>query len=208
VTLVECLRHGETEGGRRFCGSTDVALTPRGWQQMCAATDTRAWDLIIGSPLRRCAEFAIQLASRLAIPCRLDPDWREIHFGAWEGRTAPELLQTDADALGRFWADPVTHGPPGSEALQEFQRRVVGALQRAQAVVSPHAASGSTRVLVVTHAGPIRVLLAARSELPLSSLLSFEVPHAMLVTLDAPLPVLATHLERTAQTALPQRPGE
>jgi alpha-ribazole phosphatase len=188
VAHVDCLRHGETRGGARYCGSTDVVLTPRGWQQMRAATDGRLWDRVVTSPLRRCADFAFELADRLALPCAQDADWREMHFGDWEGRSAEEILQSDADALERFWADPSAGAPPRSEPLEELRSRVLAAFERAIECPDPCCANaGPARILVVTHGGPIRVLYAAQSEQPLSSLLSFEVPHAALVTFRTPL---------------------
>jgi broad specificity phosphatase PhoE len=42
TTFVDLLRHGETEGGPRFRGSTDDALTPAGLAQMWANRDGTA----------------------------------------------------------------------------------------------------------------------------------------------------------------------
>jgi alpha-ribazole phosphatase len=187
MALLECLRHGETHGGARYCGSTDLELTARGWQQMRAATEGRVWDRIITSPLRRCADFALELADRLALPCARDADWREMHFGDWEGRSARELLQSDAGALERFWADPVAGAPPGAESLTQLRWRVLAAFERAIENSAVRGNAQPERILVVTHGGPIRVLHAAQSGLPLQSLLRLEVPHAALVTVRAPL---------------------
>jgi alpha-ribazole phosphatase len=66
--LVHLLRHGETDGGTRYWGRTDVALSSKGWQQMRTAVAGRAWDLIISSPLRRCAAFAEALAEKIGVP--------------------------------------------------------------------------------------------------------------------------------------------
>ncbi|MFZ0006897.1 MAG: histidine phosphatase family protein, partial [Steroidobacteraceae bacterium] len=60
--LVHVLRHGETEGGARYWGRTDVALSARGWEQMRAAVAGHSWERIVSSPLQRCAAFAEALA--------------------------------------------------------------------------------------------------------------------------------------------------
>ena len=73
----------------------------------------RPWDRIIASTLVRCADFGRALSQRLDLPLSLDPRLVELDFGAWEGRSAADLMVSDAEALGRFWADPVTHSPPG-----------------------------------------------------------------------------------------------
>jgi alpha-ribazole phosphatase len=176
--VIHLLRHGETEGGPRYLGGTDVALSACGWQQMRTAVAGRSWDAIVSSPLRRCAEFAQALARELGVACRLEPELREMSFGAWEGRSASELMQIDAERLRLFWSNPGIHAPPGGETIPGLQARVMAAWRR---LVT---ASNGERVLVVTHSGPIRVLRAAQSATALSALLSIEVPYASLLGME------------------------
>lgn len=172
------LRHGETEGGARYCGGTDVALSWSGWRQMRAAVAGQSWDFIVSSPLRRCAAFAEGLAHKLGVPCRLEAGLREMNFGEWEGRSGAELMQTDAERLRLFWSDPATHAPPGGESLAELHARVREAWQRLTA------APDIGRMLIVTHGGPIRVLIAAQLRVPLCALPSIQVPHAALIGVE------------------------
>ena len=112
-TRIDLLRHGETERGGGFRGSLDDALTAHGWQQMRDAVALAGpWDVLVSSPLQRCAAFARELAADRRLPLRIEPELRELHFGAWEGRSAAELMSTDAEALGRFWADPTVSRRP------------------------------------------------------------------------------------------------
>ena len=171
---VELLRHGEVDGGSRFRGHTDDALTSIGLQQMRAATDGRHWDRVISSPLVRCAAFAKEYARRYSTPLSFDARLMEMHFGDWEGRTAAELMQTDANALTRFWNDPLHNTPPGGEPLVQFQTRVLDAWND---IVTEYPAQ---RVLIVTHGGVIRVLLCHVFEVPMSRWHEFEVPHGQL----------------------------
>ncbi len=85
---LDLLRHGETESGGGFRGSLDDALTARGWAQMRTAVEGGRWDLLVSSPLQRCRAFAEELAQRQGIELELENDLRELHFGAWEGRSA------------------------------------------------------------------------------------------------------------------------
>lgn len=86
VTRIDLLRHGETAGGSRYRGSIDDALTPLGWAAMRAALGEECgWNRIVSSPLRRCADFARDLARRHGLPLDIDARLREIHFGDWEG---------------------------------------------------------------------------------------------------------------------------
>jgi len=194
--LVHLLRHGEIEGGARYWGGTDVALSSRGWLQMRTAVAGRYWDLIVSSPLRRCAAFAEALAQELGVPCRLETDLREMSFGTWEGYSTSELMQQDAEGLRRFWSDPSLHTPPGGEPLAELHARVLAAWQRLST------ASDCGRLLIVTHGGPIRVLRAAQSRTPLSALLSIDVPHATLIGIDCPLDsIVASRESRLSASA-------
>jgi broad specificity phosphatase PhoE len=170
---ITLLRHGEAEGGARYRGVTDDALTATGREQMWAAVgDQCRWDSIVSSPLVRCADFANALAQHHALPLRLDTRLREMDFGAWDGRTADDILRTDAAALTRFWEDPWTQGPPGGEPLSQMRTRVLGAWQD---IVNEHRST-----LVITHGGPIRIILCQTRGQPFDRLLDIEVPLASL----------------------------
>jgi alpha-ribazole phosphatase len=173
TVYLELLRHGETELGGGLRGSLDDALTATGWAQLRAAVaDGSRWDRLISSPLQRCARFAEELATQQDVPLSLEPDLQELHFGAWEGCHTAELMQTSATELGRFWSDPYGFTPPDGEPLLAFEARVLSAVQRLQA---QHAGE---RLLLVTHGGVIRLLLARARGLPRNALLQVVVNHA------------------------------
>jgi alpha-ribazole phosphatase len=187
---LELLRHGETESGGGLRGSLDDALTATGWAQVREAMQSAGpWDRIISSPLQRCARFAEELADAHAVPLALEPDLQELHFGAWEGRSAAELMETDAEALGLFWANPYAFTPPEGEPLLQFEARIHAALQRL------YIAHSGERLLVVTHGGVMRLLLAQARGLPRHELMQVSVANAERVRLqlnaDGELAVLA-----------------
>ena len=117
-------------------------------------------------------ELAAELGEQLSLPVQLDQDLQELHFGAWEGRSSAELMQTSAAELGRFWSDPYGFTPPEGETLLAFEARILAAVQRLQA---RHAGQ---RLLLVTHGGVIRLLLARARGLPRNDLLQVAVGHA------------------------------
>lgn len=173
LARIDLLRHGEPRGGPRYRGVTDDPLTATGWRQMWAAVENGpSWQRIVTSPLARCADFARALARRRSIPLSVDARLREIDFGPWEGRTAAELLRTDAGALRRFWRDPWNHPTPGGESLQQMQERLLAAWR--------DLAGARTRLLVITHGGPIRMLLCHLRDLAAETPASVEVPYAAL----------------------------
>ncbi|WP_330208011.1 MULTISPECIES: alpha-ribazole phosphatase family protein [unclassified Pseudomonas] len=176
---LDLLRHGETELGGGLRGSLDDALTEKGWAQMRAAVLAGGpWDRLISSPLQRCARFAAELGEQLNLPVQLDKDLQELHFGAWEGQSAAALMETDAEALGLFWADPYAFTPPQGEPVSEFAARVLGAVARL------HQAHAGERILLISHGGVMRLLLAQARGLPREQLLNVEVAHASLFALS------------------------
>jgi len=176
---LDLLRHGETELGGGLRGSLDDALTPRGWEQMRAGVARQGpWDRVISSPLQRCARFAEELGARLGVPVELESDLRELHFGAWEGQSAAALMETDAEDLGRFWSDPYGFTPPDGEPVEQFAERVLTAVSRLRQRYA------GQRVLLVSHGGVMKVLLARARGLPREQLLQIEVAHGALFALQ------------------------
>jgi alpha-ribazole phosphatase len=175
---LDLLRHGETELGGGLRGSLDDALTAKGWAQMRAAVVAQGpWDRVVSSPLQRCARFADELGAQLKVPVSLEKALQELHFGAWEGQSAAALMETDAEALGLFWADPYGFTPPEGEPVSDFSERVLGAVARLQQ------AYAGERVLLVSHGGVMRLLLARARGLPREQLLNVEVGHGALFSL-------------------------
>ncbi|OYQ04232.1 histidine phosphatase family protein [Pseudomonas mandelii] len=182
---LDLLRHGETELGGGLRGSLDDALTAKGWEQMRAAVAEQGpWDRLISSPLQRCARFADELGEQLGLPVHLDKDLQELHFGAWEGQSAAALMETDAEGLGLFWADPYTFTPPEGEPVEDFSTRVLAAVARL------HAAYAGERILLISHGGVMRLLLAQARGLPREQLLNVEVGHGSLFSLSVESGVL------------------
>ena len=103
-TTVDFLRHGEATGGSYYRGSTNDPLTELGWKQMKRAVVKQSWDHIISSPLERCLDFAHYTSRQTSIPLSIKPDWQEINFGEWEGKTAEQINQDD---LISFYQDPI-----------------------------------------------------------------------------------------------------
>lgn len=170
---IELLRHGDT-GQRSYRGQLDDPLTELGWAQLRAAVEGLAWDRIVSSSMARCARFAEELASARGVPLRLDARFAEYHFGEWQGVPIETLAEEQGDALGRFWANPVAHPPPGAETFEAFHARLAAAMGDVC-----RDASGA-RVLVVTHGGAIRLLRCVAERRAFGDMASIDVPHASL----------------------------
>lgn len=172
-TQLDLIRHGEPEGGSKYRGQSDDPLSARGWEQMRAAVgDTASWDVIVSSPLRRCLAFAEALASERALPLAVETRLKEVSFGAWENRTKAEIEAADPGSVARFYADPLRCRPEGAEPLADFRDRVI---EGWNAVLERH--SGA-RVLLVTHAGVIRMVVGHVLAAPLERAYRVQVPYA------------------------------
>jgi alpha-ribazole phosphatase/probable phosphoglycerate mutase len=196
-TLFDLMRHGEPVGGRKYRGQIDDPLSEKGWRQMREAVgDHCPWDVVLSSPLSRCAAFARELTIRHDVPLEIEARFMELGFGEWEGRTATELLERDPLLLTRFWQDPVNHAPPGGETLMAFRDRVKSAFDEA---LLRHA---GRHVLLVCHAGVIRMIVSQALDMPLDRLFRVDVPSAGIsrIRIDAngadTLPRLVFHAGR------------
>lgn len=172
-TTVDLFRHGQPDGGDKYRGSLDDPLSPTGWEQMAQVLGHHApWQVVVTSPLRRCADFAGELATRLGVDLEVAKAFREMNFGHWEGRTSAELLQSDRERLLSFWRDPLHNPPPDGEHLDQVRQRVVAAWE---SLLARHP---GRHILLVTHGGIIRVLLGHLLGMPFEHLSRLLVPYA------------------------------
>lgn len=173
ITTIDLIRHGEPVGGSKYRGQSDDPLSDKGWGQMRVAVGAhRPWNAIVSSTLSRCAEFANELAQRHALPLELDARLMEIGFGEWEGRTAAEVTAQDAALLQRFWLDPLNNMPPGAELMTAFHDRVIPAWDE---ILTRHRGK---HILIVGHAGVIRMVVRHVLDMPLQRVFRLAVPHA------------------------------
>lgn len=172
-TVIDLIRHGEPVGGVLIRGQRDDPLSEKGWNQMWSAVNGGPhWQHIIASPLLRCANFARDLGERLNIPVTLETRLGEIGFGEWEGVEPASLYRNCPEAIENFWANPVTHPPPGGEPFTSFQTRVNQALDT---ILCDYAGK---HLLVVAHGGVIRVIIAQVLGMPFGNIFRMDVPYA------------------------------
>lgn len=178
TTTIDLMRHGEPVGGRKYRGQIDDPLSEKGWAQMHAALgESVPWTQIVSSPLLRCRAFAETLAGRHGLPLALDARLKEVGFGAWEGKSAAEIEHAAPGALAQFKADPLNARPAGAEPLVDFHARVAAGL--ADVLVQ----YAGRHVLLVGHAGVMRMALAWALQIPLENAYRIEVPGASLTRL-------------------------
>jgi len=164
------VRHGETADNiqMRYLGISDAPLTTNGTRQarrVATALSKLPIRAIISSPMRRAVDTAAIIHAACGADLRLDDRLAEGSFGNWEGRTRAEVLglgPRDAELLARWESDPAC-APPGGESIQNIQKRVISLTDELTDEFS------ESSVVIVSHVGPIKALLAAVLEIPLQS---------------------------------------
>lgn len=132
-------------------GHSDIPLSPRGqaaaagWQ-VPAELDGYAWTC---SPLLRARETAALLG---AVEPVVEPRLIEMSWGAWEGRTLPDLRAELGDLMVAWEADGLDFRAPGGESPRDVQTRLRPWLCDVAGQEQP--------TIAVTHKGVIRALYA------------------------------------------------
>ena len=154
------VRHGQTEWSRggRYQGRCDPPLIGEGRAQ-AVQSGMRARGLgvrsILSSPLRRARETAEIIAATLGLDApRVDPRLIELAYGAWEGLTQAEVRACWPDQLRQWKRAPDAATLPGGESLADVRQRLHQFLRDPM-----WAAPDGGGVLIVSHAGPIRIAL-------------------------------------------------
>ena len=150
--LIYLIRHGATRYNEehRYQGITDVPLSPAGRTALKRADFCP--ETVYVSPLSRARETAAILfpgAKQIVIP-----DFREMDFGIFEGRTAAEM---ERDPACRAWVEGGCTGRcPGGESLAEFSGRVWAAFTKLLEV-------RTERLVIVAHGGVQMAILDRKS---------------------------------------------
>jgi broad specificity phosphatase PhoE len=164
TTTVFFVRHGQTDWNviGRLQGQSDIPLNEKGRTQAAQLAEklsSISFDACYASDLQRAAETAEILNRMRTIPIELDPRLRERNFGPWEGLPASEFeAKVDRD-------QPL----PTIEADDAILKRVLPLLGKI-ADKHPH-----STILVVTHGGVMRSLIASLLPFKCSSLFDIQV---------------------------------
>ncbi|AGW12802.1 histidine phosphatase family protein [Megalodesulfovibrio gigas] len=171
------LRHGHVErpGERVYVGQLDLPLSETGRQQARCVAASLAGNTVREircSDLSRAREFAAIIAASLECPLVVDPVWREISLGSWEGRAMADVAREHPDAFQARGDDPAGVRPPGGEHFGDVLARVLPAMTALQAQ------DNGRDIVVVTHAGVIRSLCCHLEHRPWDTLFSLNIPYA------------------------------
>jgi uncharacterized phosphatase len=124
------LRHGETDWNadhNRYCGISDISLSPRGLQQASSAAEVLKgikFDAFYSSPLQRALETARIIAKYHSLDVIENDQLLEINFGKWEGMCREEIEVQFSQSWADWLNDPtyIKAGETGETALEVYNR--------------------------------------------------------------------------------------
>jgi len=171
---INLLRHAKVNGPAALYGHTDIA--PQLEQNKCllaALVQTQQltpYDLVISSPLQRCYLLAEQFSNESKIPLACLNNFKEMNFGDFDGVAFDDINfdnisqsnNQDWLRLEKFWQDPGRATLPNGEPLAQFHHRVITAWLRLITQQFSYLSSEkkSSKILLVTHGGVIRMILS------------------------------------------------
>lgn len=154
---VVLVRHAAPKGSGTLLGQQDVPLSTLGRRQLkplVVKLSGFRFDAAFSSDLRRAQNTGLAVVAPRRLKLETRPGLREIYVGRWQGLSWQQIRKRHARSaalwLKRFPGQPI----PGAELLAHFKSRVRNELR------SIVAANRGRCILVVTHAGVIRVALA------------------------------------------------
>ncbi len=160
------VRHGTTPStGRLLPGqAAGLHLSERGREQAEAAAQriaalTKAPAAVYASPLERTRETAAPIARALGVRVRNAPGLIEVDVGEWTEKPLARL------ARNRQWSG--VHRWPSGFRFPEGESFAEMSVRAMQAVLELVAAHPGESVVAVSHADPIKAIVAAAAGVPL-----------------------------------------
>jgi alpha-ribazole phosphatase/probable phosphoglycerate mutase len=182
-TRLYLLRHGQVADGHThlYHGNNDIELSPEGVRQLeQAAAQLREVELagVYASDLGRAAVGADIICRGRDLKPQTCPEFREIHFGHWEGLSFQEISERYPDDLHARFLDLPNFRIPGGESLMDLKAR---ALPRLQEALQRHPGQA---LALVAHAGVNRVILSEALGLDLQNLFRLDQNYGCLNIID------------------------
>jgi alpha-ribazole phosphatase len=168
------LRHPAPDVQPGICyGQLDLDIAKEGHVQIDRALAVAPkFRRIVASPALRCRKLALALAERDCLEPVFDERLWEMHMGEWEGLAWTGIPREHTEP---WLKDPFNLPTPGGECFADLQRRVLQAVDGADADTA-----------FVCHAGPIRAVQMAWHGLSFREAFSSTPPYAEPIAIHPP----------------------
>lgn len=157
------IRHTQTASQKGLCyGQTDVELADSFFDDAREILKKLPANLLVfSSPLLRCTRLGQLISTDVILDNRL----LEINFGDWENLLFSEI---ETEKLQQWTENFVSLAPPKGESFSQLYSRV-------ESFWSDLFKFKDEKIVIVTHAGVIRAILAKVLDLPLEKAFVFRV---------------------------------
>lgn len=150
-------RHGETEWNiaGKMQGWANSNLSSKGIQE-AKNLGNRLKDCkfaaVYSSPLGRAYDTAKYIVDGRSNEIILLDNFKEMHFGCWEGTSHSEVKEKYPDVVNNLWNNPGKYEPIDGETISQFVERIKKGLD----IIIENNPEGN--VLLVTHALAIKAI--------------------------------------------------
>ncbi len=152
------VRHGITEfnSTRRFAGYSDVEMSADGYRQVERLRDRlldEKIDAVYSSDLKRALVTAEVISSGREVDIVTCSELREVNYGSCEGLTFQEISRLYPEVAELITNFSLRLKFPEGESFEEVIKRTITFLDK----LEKH--TPSETILIVSHSGPLRVLV-------------------------------------------------
>ncbi len=176
-TRIYLTRHGQVVNDGVYNGQTDVDITTTGVRQMERLRDAlrdKEIAAVYSSDLLRTRRGAEIIGQPHNLSPRAFSQFREIHFGRWQGLTYKQVTEQYPEDISQWLNNLENFRIPGGESFLDLRAR---AIPKIQELVLKH--SGQD-IILVCHGALNRIFLAEALHLPYAHLLRIEQDYGCL----------------------------
>lgn len=169
---IHLIRHTAVENPENLCyGFAEMPLRKDYPEDFKSLDMDHDFELVISSPSQRCR----LLADYFGFDYTTDERLREMNFGSWEMEKWTDIPEKE---INPWYQDFIHVKATGGENLLEMQNRVLSFWKELIAEQNVN------KVLVVAHAGVIRLILQSVLQFPLENMFSIRIDYGKKVIIQ------------------------
>lgn len=169
---IHLIRHTAVENPNNLCyGFAEMSLRKNYVEDFKSIQIDSDFDLIISSPSQRCQLLAKHFQSNY----QLDERIREMNFGDWELKKWTEIPKEE---INPWYENYINIRATNGENLLEMQSRVLEFWNKLILT------KNIKKVLIVTHAGVIRLILQSILQFPLENMFTLQIDYGKRMMID------------------------
>ncbi|WP_347218315.1 alpha-ribazole phosphatase family protein [Chryseobacterium sp.] len=169
---IHLIRHTAVDNPENLCyGFAEMPLRKDYSEDFKSLNLDNDFELVISSPAQRCC----LLAKHFKLHYSTDERIREMNFGNWELKKWTEIPEEE---INPWYKDFVNVKASGGENLLEMQARVLSFWN--ELVIK----KDIEKVLIIAHAGVIRLILRSVLQFPLENMFSIRIDYGKKVIIQ------------------------